>query len=161
VVATAWDKRDEETPKAFERFQGFLATPRSERARSLRSSSQLRVWVKQHDWWARAAAYDDQCDHDYEQARLEHVREVRGYHASVGRELLELAVARLEEVTEWRPGDLVRLADLARKMELTAVLGSASAMTTASRVAIAAAGGDLDEWDRLATDLANTLPPER
>ena len=140
MVTTAWDRRDDETVKSFQRFTEFLATPRSERPRFLRRSSATRGWVIKFDWWARAAAYDDQCDRDYELARVEHVREVRAFHARSGRALLELAIGRIDLATDWRPADLVRLADLARKMELTAVFGNEREMATAARAAVARPG---------------------
>ena len=148
VVATAWDRRDDETPRSFKRFTEFLALPRSKRAKFLRRSSQMRQWVRRWDWWARAAAYDNQCDRNYKQARVEHVREVRGFHARTGRALLEVAVARIDVAEDWRPGNLVRLAELARRMELSAVLGNKVNMAHTARAAMGAAGADLDEWEQ-------------
>jgi hypothetical protein len=161
VSGPAWERRDTESVRAYERFREFMALPRSERARFLRTSGAVRGWCRDHDWWARAAAHDDQDDHDYEQSRQERIREVRAFHARKGRELLEVAIARIDEATNWKPGDLVRLAELARRMETTAVMGSHAAMTGAARAVVSAAGGELDEWDRLAASLAETLPPER
>jgi hypothetical protein len=158
VVSTAWDRRPDETDARYKRFVEYLHASRSERPKLLLKSGAVRVWAKQHDWAIRTAAYDDKQDRDYEQARLEQVREVRAHHAKAGRALLNFAVGRLTQVQDWSPGNLIKLADLARKMELTAVLGPEPGMYAASRAAVAATGADLDEWDRITADLAGTAP---
>lgn len=159
MVSNAWDRRVDETDARFRRFQEFLHTPRSDRAKLIQGRGRDREWAKIHDWYIRAAAYDDQADRDFEQARLEQAREVRAYHAKAGRALLNFAVGRINQVQEWSPGNLIKLADLARKMEMTAVFGAEQLMAPTSRAAVGAAGADLDEWDRLSTALSESLPP--
>lgn len=157
-MTDAWDQRTDEPPARYRRFQEFLHTPRSERAKLMLNRGRDRDWAKVYDWYLRAAAYDDKADRDYEQARLEQAREIRSYHARAGRALLNYAVARINQVNDWRPGDLVKLADMARKMELAAVFGAETSIGPASRAAVTAAHLDVDEWDRLAADLAGTMP---
>jgi hypothetical protein len=161
VSGAAWDRRPGETEVQFRHFLDYLHTQRSERSRYLRTrGGRERSTAAANDWRARAAAFDDQADRDYEQHAAEHIREVRSYHARIGRQLLEVAVARIDLVAKWNPADLVKLADLARKMELAAVLGTERTMGVASRTTVAAFGGDPDEWDRLAADLAGTMPQQ-
>lgn len=159
--ATAWDRRENETPAQYARFVAYRESPRSERAKYLKAAGgTIRDFARRNEWFVRVAAYDDQADRDYEQARTEHVREVRGFHARSGRALLAFAIDKINTMPAdaWRPGDLIKLADLGRKMEMAAVLGSEQDMTAASHSAMAAAGADVDEWDRLAADLAGTIP---
>lgn len=161
MSGAAWDQRPGETAVAFRHFLDYLHTQRSERTRYLRTrGGRERQTAAANDWRARAAAFDDQADRDYETHAAEHIKEVRSYHARVGRAMLEVAVARIELVNDWRPADLVKLADLARKMELAAVLGTERTMGAASRTAVTAFGGDPDEWDRLAADLAGSMPQQ-
>lgn len=157
-MTDAWAKREDETLSQFRRFQEFLATPRPDRGHLMSTRGRYRDYAVKHDWYLRAAAHDDKVDRDYEQARLEQARELRAYHAKAGRALLNFAIGRINQVSEWRPGELVKLADLARKMEMTAVFGAEQMIAPASRAAVGATGADLDEWDRLSASLSETLP---
>ena len=161
IGSTAWDRRPNETATQYNRFVEYRELPRHERARHLlKMGGTPRAMARVNEWAVRVAAYDDQVDRDYEQARLEHVREVREFHAKAGRALLSFAIGRINKMAEasWRPGDLVKLADLARKMEMAAVVGAEHEITAVSHTAMVAAGADVDEWDRLAADLAGTVP---
>lgn len=155
--ATAWDRREGESATRYARFLEYLHTPRSERAKRMATHGRDREYAKLDDWYARGAAYDDQQDRDYEHARAEHAREVREFHAKAGRALLSFAISQIRELP-WKPGELVKLADLARRMEMTAVFGSEREIAAVSHAAVTAAGVDADEWDKLAADLAATMP---
>lgn len=124
----------------------------------MHATGRRQIQYKQHDWALRAAAYDDQRDREYEQQRADAAREVRERHAAVGRALVAMAVRRIREIEITKPADLIRLLDLAARMEHTATFGAEQNIAPASRAAIVAAGVPVDEWDRLAADLAATFP---
>jgi hypothetical protein len=72
-MTTAWDRRPDETDRAWAAFSCYLSMPPSERsfdavARKLfpatsgdirrRNPGQFTVWSRRHEWKTRAAAYD-------------------------------------------------------------------------------------------------------
>lgn len=90
----------------------------------------------------------------------ERLAAVRAFYADIGRELTELVVDRVRSSSaEWRPADLLKLAELGRDLEFTAAAGDLPGAAAAGRSAARAVGA-ADEWDRLAVDLAKTLPPK-
>ena len=84
---------------------------------------------------------------------------MREFHARAARALLSFSVSRVQLV-DWKATDLVKLLDVAQRMEMAAVVGSDEQLTAASRAADGAADLDLDEWDKLAADLDRTIPPQ-
>lgn len=94
-----------------------------------------------------------------EAARLEAVRK---FYAGVGRDLGKLAWSHIKAgMADWKPTDLMRLAELARNLELAAASGTEEQMTTAGKAAAVAVGAPPDEWDQLARDLNATIPDTR
>lgn len=154
----AWDRREEETPAQFTRFRAYLEQPRHERARWLRGQRRARDYAKAHDWLARAAAFDDQQDREHEQLVAEQVAEMRKRHADIGKAVIQYALRHLQRLEPTSVGELVKVLELGARMERMAYHGDLREMSSASRAAMSAVGAPADEWDRLAADLAVTIP---
>ena len=97
-----------------------------------------------------------------EQAEAARVEAVRKFYAGVGRDLGQLAWSHIKAgMDQWKPADLMRLAELARELELAAASGTEAQMVAAGREAAVATGAPPDEWDQLARDLNATIPDPR
>lgn len=95
-------------------------------------------------------------------AEAARVDAVRKFYAGVGRDLGKLAWSHIKAgMAEWKPVDLMKLAELSRDLELAAASGTEAQMSAAGQAAAVAVGAPPDEWDQLARDLNATIPDPR
>lgn len=103
-----WERRDDETDKAFAAFQTYRDMDPHERsyaavADDVESSVRwIKQWGSEHDWQARVEAYDDHLD----QLRQEATERAR---ARIADHLLELVDEAIEQALD---GDTAMLRDL-------------------------------------------------
>lgn len=155
ATTSAWDQRDGETAIAYRAFVEFRGRNVPERALYVRERSQRRIWAKRFDWQARVAAWDDNRDDVMRRALTDAIVEMRRRHANVGHELLARVVVYFDDLTDWRPADLIKLAEFARRLEVAGLVGTDRDLSSTATAAKSSAPLG-DEWDRLAADLSTS-----
>lgn len=126
-----------------------------ERAQHLRAHAHWRTWAKAHQWRERVAVWDDARDAEMQAALAADITDMRRRHANVGKELLARCILYFEDLTTWKPSELLRLAEFARRMEVGGLVGTDRDLSTGPTAATASTPAG-DEWDRLAADLSTT-----
>lgn len=123
-----WERREEESTKAYEAFCIYRDMGRerslSKVAEKLQKSFTLMGrWSREHGWVDRAAKWDDEQDRiEREQAQKEQakaIRDMRKRHADLAQAMLiksARALARIPD-DEIKPGDVSRMVDIASKLE--------------------------------------------
>lgn len=123
-----WDRRAEETTKAYEAFCTYRDMGRerslSKVAKELQKSETLMGrWSGQHDWVKRAAKWDDEQDRiereiaQKEQAKA--IRDMRKRHADLATAMLIKSAKALQRIPddEIKASDISRMVDVASKLE--------------------------------------------
>lgn len=164
VVANAttcpWDRLDTETNTQWGAFVAFRDARPEQRAEMLRggTGARKRGWCKLNRWRERAAMWDDSRDAAMVAALTEAIAEMRRRHANVGRQLLDACLAYLTDLGEWRPADLLKLAEFARRLEVSGLVGTDRDLSSTTTAAKSVHPLHADEWDQLAADMSTTMP---
>lgn len=162
-MTCAYDRREGETNTQWAAFVAFRDATPDERAAMLRggTGSRNRTWCKLNDWRARVAVFDDTRAAALANALTEAIAEMRRRHANVGRTLLDACVVHFDRLDEWRPADLLKLAEFARRLEVSGLVGTDRDLSTTTTAAKSVHPLSADEWDVLAADLSTTMPNAR
>lgn len=131
-----WERQPGETSKAYAAFCRYRRMPPEKRSLALvaskgqkrgKTGGKARTSIvelsAQHDWVARAAAYDDHLD-ELVRARLEKQRlDMAERQANVARAMLDKAKERLDQMplSLMSPQDVARWVDVATKTERLAL----------------------------------------
>ena len=123
-----WDRRPEETTKAYEAFCTYrdMGPSRSlaKVAEKLSKSEQImKRWSSANDWVKRAAKWDDEQDRiereiaQKEQAKA--IRDMRKRHADLATAMLIKSAKALQRIPddEIKASDISRMVDVASKLE--------------------------------------------
>lgn len=126
VAPELWERRPGETPKAYAMFiayrdQGAFHHSLRELARNEPATNlrQLAVWSKEHDWPARAAAWDDHLQRLSDISQLEAADAMRRRHQALGFTLINAAIerARTIDIEKLTVRETLMIADLAIRIE--------------------------------------------
>lgn len=123
-----WDRRENETTKAYEAFCIYRDMGRERSLAKVsekqqKSGSLIGRWSREHGWVDRAAQWDDEQERiEREIAQKEQVKaikDMRKRHADVAHAMIlkaAKALARIPE-DEIKPQDISRMVDVAAKLE--------------------------------------------
>lgn len=123
-----WDRRENETTKAYEAFCIYRDMGRERSLAKVsekqqKSGSLIGRWSREHGWVDRAAQWDDEQERiEREIAQKEQVKaikDMRKRHADVAHAMIlkaAKALARIPE-DEIKPQDISRMVDVASKLE--------------------------------------------
>lgn len=112
-----WEKREDESAKAYAAFCVYRDTPT--KVRKINRENMDKKWALKFKWRDRAEAYDVYLDGIKREAHQEEIKEMRRRHAELAMDMLNKAAMVLAtiEPEEVKPGDLSRLVDVATKLE--------------------------------------------
>lgn len=124
IPGTPWDRMPDEPESAYAHFLiyrdcGADRTVAKAADRAHKSRDHFHRLAATWQWIPRANAWDVEQFRLFAAASLDARREMIGRHASIGRIIMSLVQSRLMSipVDELSPSELVRLADLAAKLE--------------------------------------------
>ena len=123
-----WDRRKDETTKAYEAFSIYRDMGRERSIVKVsevlnKSGSLISRWSGQHAWVSRAAEWDDEQDRiERERAQKEQakaIRDMRKRHADIATAMLIKAAKALQRIPddEIKAVDVSRMVDTASKLE--------------------------------------------
>lgn len=122
-----WDKRRNETPKAFHAFThyreaGPLRSLRKTAAALECSASLLNNWSAEHDWVDRAGAWDGYLDRERQAELVEEAKAMHRRHAAIATQMMGKALERIRNIdsSKLTVREAVMLVDLGARMERTA-----------------------------------------
>lgn len=126
--AKPWDRRQNETTKAYEAFCIYRDMGRERSLAKVsekqqKSGSLIGRWSREHGWVDRAAQWDDEQERiEREIAQKEQVkaiRDMRKRHADVAHAMILKAAKALTRIPEdeIKPQDISRMVDVAAKLE--------------------------------------------
>lgn len=130
-----WERQPGETSKAYAAFCRYrdmdpgkrslaAVAPKARNGQGKRNApGQITEWSTEHDWVARAAAYDDHMD-ELVRAKLEKQRlDMAERQADVARAMIEKARERIKNIDleDMSPQDVARWVDVATKTERLAL----------------------------------------
>jgi hypothetical protein len=149
----AWDKRPGELLRAYEAFRtyrdaGQFRTLQVVADRTGVSVKTMRRWSAQHDWVARASAWDDEVYMLEDRRRLEAIRTMHDTHQRAARAAIGKALAALNAVDpgDIAPGAAVRLLELGTRLERDTLTVSVADLQGVAGVSVA------DPWDAIARE---------
>ena len=134
---TPWEKRDDESVKAYSAFCVYRDSPisnRSQRATCIGfygevtsgKTRTIEAWSAKFDWVRRAQAWDLYKEQESRKMQIESIAKMNERHNGIADKMLTLAVNRLNELmntddTDDRltPADLVAIINSATKLERT------------------------------------------
>ncbi len=149
-MAKAWDRREKESPQAYEAFMDYLTQQPSNRSIAAVSQSLaksiplLKGWSAKHEWVERARSFDGENERkalaQVQKKEVDRVKSMRSRHRRVGRRAIEL-VAQMLERTDI--AETMTLADAYRLMRGGLMLEKSGFETTTPQSV--ATSGDLTD----------------
>ena len=119
----AWDRQQGESTKGYAAFRLFRDMGPMRKLADVdvvgTTSRTVRQWSYDHDWWARAAAWDDLVHMEEDRQRLEDLREMHDTHQRAGRMALTLAMEAMAKIQpeDITPTAAAKLLDLGARLE--------------------------------------------
>jgi hypothetical protein len=119
-----WDKRRNETPKAFAAFVRYRDAGVSRSLRKLAREgvspqAQLQEWSARYDWVDRAGAWDTQLDRERQAEQIDELRQMQRRHTVLATQMMQKAIEKIRNIDAERltVREAVLLADLSVKVE--------------------------------------------
>ena len=151
-----WERRPKEAPRAYEAFRTFrdlgpLRTLERLAHENDYSRSSINTLARTHDWFARAASWDDERHMIEDRERLEAIRSMHGNHLAAARAVQTFALAALDrlKIDGATAQDVARLIDLGTKLERQTLTMSVEQLQRGDGIAVD------DPWSRLARELSD------
>jgi hypothetical protein len=153
-----WDRRADESAASYAAFRVFrdLGPLRQlaavvDRLDAPVAAGTVRRWSGQHDWRARAVAWDDERHRIEDRERLEALRTMHRNHQRAGRAVAAVALRALEalDVTQLSGAEVARLLDLGTRLERSTLVSSVEQLQ-----GVPSWTDDADPWETIAQELS-------
>ena len=154
VERHAWDRRPDESAKAYSSFREYrdMGPLRSLGKMATTSRRNAEHWSARHAWVARASAWDDEQHMIEDRERLEALRSMHSNHRAAARAVQAYALTALQRLSidEASSADVARLLDLGTRLERLTLSTSVEQLQTSNGMPVD------DPWSRIARELSDT-----
>lgn len=152
----AWERRERESARHYEAFRMYRDAGPMRRLEPIAEHygvtlRAVQMWLKNHDWAARALAWDDECHAVEDRQRLESIRQMHDTHSRAAKAAIGKALAALAAIppADLPAGAAVRLLEVGTRLERETLTTSVEELQGVARAVVPAE----DPWEAIAREL--------